>query len=155
MVGFFWKAKIAGVPAGIPQTHNQQSAKVPYTPFTLVTREITRVIHRVISRVTPGWHSFHTGERDREGSRVNFSRRLLCSGSTYVCIYGTCIQSPRAPELRWKKRKHSIGIWRMHIHFERFVLWRDNDRPDFTREFNRDAFHTATSPGSLPGTIRG
>ena len=66
------------------------------------------------------------------------------------------IQSPRAPELSWKKRKpsktklelwHSIGIWRMHIHFARFVLWRDNDRPDFTREFNRDAFHAATSPG--------
>ena len=29
----------------------------------------------------------------------------------------------------------------MHIHFSRFVLWRDNDRPDFTREFSRDVFH--------------
>ena len=110
------------------------------TPFTLVTREITRVIHRVISRVTFLSHW-------REGYRVNFSRRLLCSGSTYVCIYGACIQSPRAPELSWKKRKHSIRIWRMHIHFVHFVLWRNNDRPDFTREFNRDAFHAATSPG--------
>ena len=73
-------------------------------------------------------------------------------------VYGACIQSPRAPELSWKKRKHSIGIWRMHIHFARFVLWRNNDRPDFTREFNRDAFHAATSPGCTrvhPGVYPG
>ena len=100
---------------------------------------------------SPGWFTgWHPGDIPFtlvRGLPGEFLSSALVQRKYVYIIYGACIQSPRAPELSWKKRKHSIGIWRMHIHFARFVLWRNNDRPDFTREFNRDAFHAATSPG--------
>ena len=52
---------------------------------------------------SPGWHSFPTLARGLPGEF--HTRRLLCSGSTYVCIYGACIQSPRAPRAELKKAK--------------------------------------------------
>ena len=95
-------------------------------------------------RVTPRWHSFHTGERDREGSRVNLYPFMAHSKPARARAE---LKKNRKPSKTKLELWHSIRIWRMHIHFARFVLWRNNDRPDFTRVFNRDAFHAAISPG--------
>ena len=102
-----------------------------------------------LSRWSPGgspgdtWMTFLSHWRER-------SRGLP---GEFISFYGAFKARPRqswaekSENRRKQNLSHSIGIWRMHIHFACFVLWRNNDRPDFTREFNRDAFHAAISPG--------
>ena len=90
---------------------------------------------------SPGWHSFHTGERAPGWiSLVG----LLCSRSTSMAH----AFKARARQ-SWAEKSENIqsGFGACIFIFARFVLWHKNDRPDFTWEFNRDAFHAATSPG--------